>query len=351
MIHIIGGGIIGMSTAYQLSKHTKVKVFEQDKAYTNASFARSCGGFRAQYSTATNVQMSKWSVDFIKNETNVQFTPNGYLMLFDDTMKSDHDNSIALQQSLGASTQSFTPDEVKQRFPYINTDDLYRGCITTNGSEGWLDPVTLHAWYREQCKKQGVEFVWNDARLCDHSTADAIVITAGYWSQTIGKHFGVDIPVEGQKHTVFNVSTTKPVYKDLPLVADLPTGVYLRPEGDGYIVGYDGNNDGQAADLEPNWDSWDEIWLKLYHRFPNVFDEAKTTGAWAGYYDTSTIDNNAIIDHKDNVFFATGFTGRGLMHSPAVGLVLSEMVLGNTPTFDVSEYRLNRVPNVEKYVI
>jgi FAD-dependent oxidoreductase domain-containing protein 1 len=74
-------------------------------------------------------------------------------------------------------------------------------------------------------------------------------------------------------------------------------------------------------------------------------------GAWAGYYDSSTIDNNAIIDHIDNVYFATGFTGRGLMHSPAVGLILRQMVLGETLTFNVDGYKLNRTPDVELYVI
>ena len=60
-----------------------------------------------------------------------------------------------------------------------------------------------------------------------------------------------------------------------------------------------------------DWNSWDEVWEHLYR--PTVFDEAKMTGAWAGYYDASKIDNNAIIDVRNKYYFATGFTGRGLM--------------------------------------
>ena len=75
------------------------------------------------------------------------------------------------------------------------------------------------------------------------------------------------------------------------------------------------------------------------------------TGAWAGYYDASTIDNNAVIDVRDKYYFATGFTGRGLMHSPAVGLTLSQMVLDKPLTFNIESYRLKRNPQVEKYVI
>ena len=348
-VNVIGGGIIGVSTAYHLAKAgCDVTVIERDRAYQESSFARSCGGFRAQYFTKTNIQMSNYSIDFVKNNTNVEFTPNGYLMLFNPDQRSDCDYSHQLQVANNAKTVSLTPAEVSSMFDYIYTDDLYRGCITVDGSEGWADPTTLHKWYRDNTE---CTTVYQDGRDYDHSDADAVVIASGCWSYKVGKNFGLEIPVRPHKHTVFHVNTAKPVYKDMPLIADLTTGVYLRPEGQGYIVGYDGNGDFNSNDLEPDYNSWDEVWEHLYHRFPEVFDEAKMTGAWAGYYDASTIDNNAIIDQRDKYYFATGFTGRGLMHSPAVGLTLSEMVLNKPLTFDISAYRLGRNPDMEKYVI
>lgn len=137
----------------------------------------------------------------------------------------------------------------------------------------------------------------------------------------------------------------------LPLIADLESTIYLRPEGHGYIVGYAGNNEGESDNLDPQWGCWDRVWELLYQRFPTVFDEAKMTGAWAGYYDTSTLDQNAVIDRDGDLFFATGFTGRGLMHSPAVGLLVSDLVLGAPPSFDHQIYRLQRNASAEKYVI
>ena len=348
-VHIIGGGIIGMSTAYHIAKQgAEVTVFEKDKQYSESSFARSCGGFRAQYFTKTNIEMSRYSIDFVKKTTNVEFTPNGYLMLFGKDQVQDCEYSHQLQVVNGATTVSLTPAEVNSLYDEIYVDDLYRGCITIDGSEGWLDPVTLHNWYKQNtdCK-----IVYQDGTTANHDDADAVVIASGCWSYKVGKKFGLEIPVVPHKHTVFHVKTSKPVIANLPLVADLITGVYLRPEGDGYIVGYDGNGDFDGTDLEPDYNSWETVWEHLYHRFPSVFDEAKMTGAWAGYYDASTIDNNAIIDQRDKYYFATGFTGRGLMHSPAVGLTLGEMVLGKDLTFDISSYRLGRNPDLEKYVI
>ena len=350
-VYIIGGGIIGFSTAYHLSNHCDVTVFEKDNSYSLSSFARSCGGFRSQFFTPINVDMSRYSINFIKKITDVAFVDNGYLMLFGNNQQWDHDRSLETQNAHGATTISLTPQQIKERFPQLHVEDLYRGCITTDGSEGWLDPVTLHSWFKQKSQEQGVKLIYKDGLKVDHSEADYIVLVCGCWTNEVAEHFKINIPVKGHKHTVFNVSTQVEQLKNLPLVADLVTGVYLRPEGEDYIVGYDGNGEWSSDDLNPNYNSWNEIWEHLYHRFPNVFDAAKMEGAWAGYYDTSTIDNNAIIDNVNNIFFATGFTGRGLMHSPAVGLTLTQMILKEKLTFNIDALKLNRNPNFEKYVI
>lgn len=350
-VHIIGGGIIGMSVAYHLADHADVTVYELDRSYSQSSFARSCGGLRAQFSTDTNILMSRYSINFIKEVTKIPFTGNGYLMLFDHRQQADHDQSIVLQQQLGAGTQSLNAQELESRYPYLNVSDVYRGCVTLDSSEGWIDPTTLHSWYREMAVARGVKIVYGHGLEQDHSSADKVVIAAGCWTGKVAEQLGISIPVSGQKHTVYHVTTERPVLRDLPLVADLITGIYLRPEGQGYIVGYDGNGEFDSDNLDPDYASWDTVWQLLYHRFPDYFDAAKVTGAWAGYYDVSGIDSNAIIDHRDQYYFATGFTGRGLMHSPAVGLTVKEMILEQSLSFDIGSYRLDRTPSREKYVI
>ena len=128
-VHIIGGGIIGLSTAYHLSNYCEVKVFEKDNSYSLSSFARSCGGFRSQFFTQINVNMSRFSINFIKEQTNVDFIDYGYLMLFGNNQQWDHDRSLETQNTHGATTISLTPEQIKQRYPQIYVDDLYRGCI------------------------------------------------------------------------------------------------------------------------------------------------------------------------------------------------------------------------------
>jgi len=102
----------------------------------------------------------------------------------------------------------------------------------------------------KNAKKLGVKFVWEDG-IQQHD-CDAIVIAAGCWSGEVAKNWNIDIPVKGQKHTVYNILTEVKHIPTMPLVADLTTGVYWRPEGEGYIVGYDGNSQWDSDNLEPN---------------------------------------------------------------------------------------------------
>jgi FAD-dependent oxidoreductase domain-containing protein 1 len=352
-IEIIGGGIIGSSIAYHLSQHpgVEITVFEKDTSYQLASFARSCGGIRNQFSCETNIRMGLHGSDFIRNETSVSFTGNGYLMLFGEHQSDDHDSSIELQKQCGSSVVSMDPAQLVKQFPWINTDDIYRGVWTSDGTEGWIDPYELHTWYRTGAKDNGVQFVKCDGVTAITTDVDEIVLAAGCWTSEVAKAFGIDVPGAGHKHTVFNILTEHPVISDMPLIADLITGAYIRPEGKGYITGHDGNGQWNADDLDPNWDHWEQHWMDLYHRSPDLFEAIKTEGAWAGWYDTSLIDDNAIIDTVGNYHVATGFTGRGLMQSPAVGLVISERILGLSPSFDIASFALDRIPNNEKYVI
>ena len=352
-IQIIGGGIIGASTAYHLSlvKGLDITLFEKDLVYTNASFARSCGGFRHQFSCESNIRMGMYGLDFIKKH-GINFTANGYLMVFGEEQKDDHDQSFDLQKRCGSNAISAEPHELLTLFPWLNVDDVYRAVYTQDGSEGWLDPYELQTWYMKKAKENGIKVIEGDGlKLVDVDSSDAVVITSGCWTSDVAKNFGIDIPGKGHKHTVINFKTTHEHIPSMPLIADLITGAYVRPEGPGYISGHDGNGQWDSEDLEPNWEHWETHWADLYQRSSVVFEAIKPVSAWAGYYDTSLIDSNAIVDSVDKYHFATGFTGRGLMQSPAIGLALSQQILGEKSSFDMSDFLLNRTPNKEKYVI
>jgi sarcosine oxidase len=132
-----------------------------------------------------------------------------------------------------------------------------------------------------------------------------------------------------------------------PLTID-PTGVYFRPEGDGYLCGVSPprDRDPDTLDLEIENDLFYElVWPTLAHRVP-AFDAVRLVSSWAGHYAYNPLDQNAVLGpHPEirNLFFANGFSGHGLQHSPAVGRALSELILeGEYRTLDLSRFGFSR---------
>jgi len=375
-VTIIGGGIIGTATAYFLStrKGISVRVLERDPTYTNASFARSCGGFRHQFVTRENIELGIFGRQFIQKYTDeVQWTDNGYLLLFNEDQADRQRLAVLEQWKHGGSIKPVLQKDLKEMFPWINTEGVYIAGYTE--TDGWLDPHSLHKVFKQSAIDNGVEFVKTDVCELDPShrrfsaqTADSdryrqycwpddnsnvIVVTAGCWT----KDLLPDIPVAAQKHTVFNIKCPTHI-ADMPLVGDFTTGIYWRPEGDGYIVGSPTGRFDQD-DLEPDHNDFEQlVWEKLALRAP-MFESVKVTGAWAGYYDTNTIDNNAIIGKHPkwhNVYLASGFTGRGVMQAPGVGRGLTELIVdGEYKSIDLSCFSPQRLfddqINYEPYVL
>ena len=180
----------------------------------------------------------------------------------------------------------------------------------------------------------------------DRVKDDIIVVTAGCWTGELLS----DIPIKPQKHTVFNIKCPTHM-PDMPLTADFTTGIYWRPEGHGYIVGSP-NGRFDQEDLEPDWNDFDEdVWIPMAMRAP-MFEQLKMENAWAGYYDTNVLDNNAVVGKHpkmDNVYLASGFTGRGLMEAPGIGRGLMELITtGEYQTINLSCFNPTRVLNKEK---
>ena len=133
-IVIIGGGIIGASTAYFLSKTgRKVCVFERDPAYKKASFPLSLGGFRRQFFQKENILLGKFAKEFIfqlhdlletKNDgkPTVSVIPNGYLLLFGPEHAQEQYEALKNHKACDAETKNVKAEELKKFFPWINAE-------------------------------------------------------------------------------------------------------------------------------------------------------------------------------------------------------------------------------------
>ena len=374
---IIGGGVVGSSAAYFLASQPgfqgSITVVEKDPTYNEAATPRSAGGIRQQYSTPENILISQFGAEFIKHaddyltvdgdKPGLQFHENGYLFLATETGQAVLVANQQLQRRLGAGTELLDPDQLRNKFPWLNTNDLSGGSFGPV-NEGWLDPYSLLQAFRRKARALGVTYLndevvglgRNDRRVetvtlrsGDVLHCGTVVSCAGIQAARIVGFAGIDLPVRPRKRFIYVFDCREPIER-APLTID-PTGVWFRPEGASFICGVSPaeDEDPDCTDFELDYRLYEDlIWPTLAERVP-AFEAIKLVRAWAGHYDYNTLDQNVIIGRTpqiDNLFLASGFSGHGLQQSPAVGRALSELVaFGEFRSLDLSRLGYERLLN------
>jgi FAD-dependent oxidoreductase domain-containing protein 1 len=376
---IIGGAVMGSSIAWWLTKMQPgldVLVLERDPTYSQASTALSVASIRQQFTTSVNVRISRFGIDFIRNFadrlegkgeiSSLGLKENGYLFLSSTTEGAASLADVAaLQRAEGAATELWTPDQVKTRFPWLETGDLTAATFGPR-DEGWFDNMGLMAGFRTAAKAQGTRFL--TARACGLTvqsgrvtgveieqkdggralvTCSSVVNAAGTRAADVLRWAGLDLAVEPRKRTVFVIDAPNARHPDAPLLVD--AGFYLRPEHQHWITATVPQDDGPCDpnDFEPDLHLFEDvIWEQLYARAPG-FDAVKVVRHWVGHYAYNTLDQNAILGpHPDlpNLFLCNGFSGHGLQQAPAVGRGLAEHILtGGWQSLDLSDLGVDRM--------
>jgi len=373
---IAGGGVVGSSIAYFLSdaassRALRICVVEPDPTYSRSSTALSVGGIRQQFSTPENIRLSQFSAEFLRKagETlaiqgerpELGFREAGYLFLATTAGLRILRRNRARQLELGATVDILNPEDLQARFPWMNVSDLAAGSLGTRG-EGWLDPYSLLQAFKKKAQSQDVAFVQDEVMEVSGRNGHVETVTlaeggpvsvglvvnaAGARAADLARMAGIpDLPVRPRKRYVYRVQATH-LLPGCPLVID-PSGVYFRPEGDGFLCGVSPteDRDPDALDLEMDYELfYEKVWPILARRVP-TFDSLRLGPSWAGHYAYNPLDQNAILGPHpvyQNFFFANGFSGHGLQHSPGIGLALSELILlGEFRTLDLSRFGLHR---------
>jgi FAD-dependent oxidoreductase domain-containing protein 1 len=372
---IVGGAAMGSATAYFLASTPdfdgRLLVLEQDFSYQRCATTLSVASVRHQFSTPENIRMSMFGSDFIRRAAtqlavdgeapDLAWREGGYLFLASvaglDTLHTNH----RTQRELGAEVQLLDPEALRQRFGWLRVDGLAGGSLGHRG-EGWLDAYGLMMALRRKAISLGA--VFRQARvqrlLRDGSRVQGVLLadgtrigcgtlinTAGTGAAALARSAGIELPVQPRKRCVFHVRSPART-PGCPLVID-PSGVYFRPEGEGWLCGVAPPEDEDPAceDFEVQHALFDDvIWPVLAARVDG-FEALRVMRAWAGHYDVNVLDHNMILGaHPDihNLLFANGFSGHGLQHAPAVGRGLSELVLqGSFRTLDLQRLGWGRV--------
>jgi FAD-dependent oxidoreductase domain-containing protein 1 len=366
---IAGGAVMGSSIACHLAElsggRIRVLVLEPDPSYQRSASALSAGSIRQQFSTPINIDISLHGIDFLRNigarlavgddHPTVGLHEGGYLYLAGEAGCTVMRENNAMQRARGADIALLEASPLRAQFPWLACDDLALASFGTSG-EGWFDGYGLMTAFRAKARALGVTY--KQARVVDaerngaHISAavletgeripcGALVNAAGaYGARRLAAQMGFSIPVHAKKRCVF-AFTCREKLAHFPLLIDT-SGVWVRPEGEGYIAGYspDDLDATDHADLEVDWALFEQvIWPALAARVP-AFEAIRPGRAWAGPYDMNLFDHNALVGRvpgTDNGYLSAGFSGHGLQQSPAVGRGLAELILnGRFETLDLT---------------
>ena len=379
---------MGAATACFLARDHGVRatVLERDPTHTRASSALSASSIRQQFSQPVNIALSQWSVRFLRRlgdelampgeRPEIGLVEPGYLFLAtlqgEEALRSNHE----VQCRAGADVALLRPAELQRRFPWLNSAGVSLASLGLSG-EGWFNGPALWQAFRRKAQHHGARFVAAQASefdvqqgraravLCSDGRrfdADAVLLSAGAWTAPLAARLGVELPVRARKRDVF-VLDSPAALPGCPLVID-PSGVWLRPEGRGFLAGAPPRQPWPGDGDEPPLDAIDHgafetlIWPMLAARVP-ALEALRVRSAWAGYYEMNLFDHNGLagaLPGWDNVFTACGFSGHGMQQAPAVGSAMAALMAGghsDAPALDaLSPQRLlDRKPLLERNVI
>jgi len=146
----------------------RVLVVERDHTYSQASTVLSVGGIRQQFSVPENIQLSLFSIEFLRNineylavvddpPLDIQFNPSGYLLLASEKGAAVMESSVKVQRQEGAKVCLMSPEQLRNKFPWINTEGVALGSYGME-YEGWFDPWCLLQGLRRKVQSMGVLF-------------------------------------------------------------------------------------------------------------------------------------------------------------------------------------------------
>ncbi|HKO62530.1 MAG TPA: FAD-binding oxidoreductase [Pyrinomonadaceae bacterium] len=404
---IIGSGIVGSSVAYHLAQAgcTNVLVLEREAHQGKGSTGKSMGGVRAQFSTPVNIQMSKYSIDFFSQFDEVvghpaDYRAHGYLFCATSEkhlayLKANRER----QNALGVTNVEWaTAEDIAKMVPQLRVDDILGGTFCP--TDGFVDPHSVMMGFMLSAREKGVR-LWLDTSVTGIETEPAqsnanhleaalvppaspdngrtsaaskrsrvslpagvvrkisgvqtsrgfistriVVNAAGPWAAQVAEMAGAELPVEPLRRQLVPTEPFDNLPKRFPMVIDMSTGFHFRREGKGILLAWNDPEESPGFKVDFDGTFVEKILTHAASRVPALAEaEVNPRRAWAGLYEM-TPDHHAIIGPAPNVeglYFVNGFSGHGVMHSPASGRITADLILeGHSNLIDANQLSVQR---------
>ncbi len=359
---IIGGGIIGVSVAWHLANSgvKDVVVVERSEVGSGSS-AKPLGGVRENFSDPSNIELGQRSLRIFDRfatdfGVNIGLEKVGYLFLArDEQQLSGMAEAVRIQNAMGISSRLVDPEEAGRLNPIVETTALTGGSYSPR--DGFVEPTRVVEGYMKAAQDLGVTFL-NRTQVLEITTsagqissvltqrgeirAEAVICCAGAWSAHIGEMVGVHLPVEPVRRLIGFTPDYRQPLPTVPFTLDLTTTMYFHNAGRGLLLGISHRE-------EPSFcRDYSYEWLEEFREAATVcapaLSKTEVTRGWVGLYE-NTPDRNAVIGqarHMAGFFYATGFSGHGLVQAPAVGELMADLFAARTSFMDPTPFSAER---------
>ena len=360
---IIGAGVIGCSTAYHLARMgvTDVAVVEMDQVGSGTS-SKSASMLSLQFCQDERTAcMAKYSyARYMQFEEEVgdpiDFKRVGRLSLATQETSEQLLGNVELLRSLDIRTDVLYPDEIKRRYPEINTEDLVVG--TWGPDDGPFDPHMIMWGYIKRALEKGVKLYQGvratgirvrNGRVEGVDTDEGFVATklvvnaGGPWAIEIGRWVGVEIPIINLARGILITGPFPDIPSTRPFVKDVTADWYYRPEGAGFLMGM-GKLPTEDLNIQINHEMISDMLDAAVHRVP-VLERASMLTAWAGVRPL-TPDDRPILGPApsvDGFVLNCGWGGMGIIQAPIAGQIVAEYISnGHTSTMEIGPFGIER---------
>jgi sarcosine oxidase, subunit beta len=363
-IVIIGGGVMGASTAYHLASRgmKNIVLLEREEFFGQGSTGRCAGGVRYQFGTAINIKLSLASLPMLerfKDEIGqaVDYRKCGYLFVLNNEKDvTAFQNNVELQRNLGVQTEWLGEGEIHRRVPQMRFHDALAG--TFHQKDGLVDPNSVVMGYINAAARLGVKTVSHvqvtgiTARGDQVESVETslgsigtrvILNAAGPWSGQIAKMANVHLPLDPIRRQMFTTTHLPELPVDFPFVIDFAQSLYFHRQGDGLLCGMSNQHEKPGFDQSVD-EEFELVNLEAAIARLPLIEKAGRAAHWAGLYEV-TPDAHPIYGKTplNGFFVCTGFSGHGFMHGPISGKLMSELILdGKFTSVDVSMLDLGR---------
>lgn len=370
-IVIIGGGIVGISTAYYLAKNGRknITLLERD-LLAQASTGLCVGGIRQQFSHPANILLSQETIRLLQNFENefltkIDFHQAGYLFLTKEQPTWEaFGKCVKIQRRHGVPVHVLSPEDIKHRWPYIETENLKGGVF--GPEDGYVDPYDMTMAIANRTRKLGVSILERTEVTGIHLKsgqvhgvetsqgfiASKIVINAaGAWGGEIARMAGIHLPVQPYRRQVFITKAFDTLPRPVPMIIDQDTQFYIRGYAPGILMGMTDLDEPPSYHTHVDRSFMEKVAAAALERIP-VLEKAEILRGWGGLY-AMTPDENPIIGEIPGTrgfFCATGFSGHGFQHGPAVGRILSEIITYGATNSDMKPFSYERFSKRQKTI-